>query len=222
MALPVLTIGNKNYSSWSMRPWLALSWAGIDFEERIVPLGPRGLGPNPDILAVSPSGTVPVLELEDGLRIWDSLSICEWAHERVPDAGLWPHDAGLRAQARSAVCEMHAGFAALRQGLPMNLKRVKTGHVWSEAVQFQVARIDALLCGLMDASGQPGGAYVLGQRSIVDAFYAPVATRFRTYQVPVSSRLQAWCETIFADPDFAAWDQAARMESWTIEETDIA
>jgi glutathione S-transferase len=98
MALPILTIGNKNYSSWSMRPWLALKWAGITFEERIIPLGPRGMGPNPDILAVSPSGTVPVLELADGTKIWDTLSICEWAHEQAPDAGLWPKDAIARAR----------------------------------------------------------------------------------------------------------------------------
>lgn len=220
MALPILTIGNKNYSSWSMRPWLALKWARIAFEERIIPLGPRGMGPNPDILAVSPSGTVPVLELADGTRIWDTLSICEWAHEQAPDAGLWPTDAIARALARSATCEMHSGFAAVRQTFPMNLRRVKVGHEWSDAVQYQVERIDHLLCGLKARFGTSDSPFIMGRRSIVDAFYAPVATRFRTYQVPVSTGLQAWCEAIFQDPDFTAWDQAAQLETWTIPETD--
>jgi len=222
MAPPILTIGNKNYSSWSMRPWLALKWAGIAFEERIIPLGPRGLGPNPAIVAVSPTGTVPVLELADGTKIWDSLSICEWAHEHAPMAKLWPQDAHARALARSAVCEMHSGFAALRQAFPMNLRRVKVGHIWAEPVQAQVQRIDALLSGLKGQFGQAGGPFIFGHRSIVDAFYAPVATRFRTYQVPVSAVVQDWCEAIFQDADFAAWDEAAQLETWTIAETDVA
>lgn len=221
-ALPILTIGNKNYSSWSMRPWLALKWAGIGFQERIIPLGPRGMGPNPDIVAVSPSGTVPVLELPDGEKIWDTLSICEWAHEQAPNAGLWPKDSIARALARSAVCEMHSGFAAVRQTFPMNLRRVKVGHEWSDAVQYQVQRIDDLLCGLKARFGSAGSPFIMGDRSIVDAFYAPVATRFRTYQVPVSAALQAWCDAIFQDPNFAAWDQAAQLETWIIPETDAA
>jgi glutathione S-transferase len=122
---PILYIGNKNYSSWSMRPWLAMKWAGIGFQEQMVPLGPRGKGEHPAILAISPSGTVPALELRDGERIWDTMAICEWAHEMAPNAGLWPKDPIARALARSASAEMHAGFGALRQEMPMNIRRKK-------------------------------------------------------------------------------------------------
>jgi glutathione S-transferase len=115
---------------------------------------------------------------------------------------------------------MHSGFAAVRQTFPMNLKRVKAGHEWSDAVQYQVERIDHLLCGLKARFGTSDSPFIMGRRSIVDAFYAPVATRFRTYQVPVSTGLQAWCEAIFQDRDFTAWDQAAQLETWTIPETD--
>jgi glutathione S-transferase len=115
---------------------------------------------------------------------------------------------------------MHSGFAAVRQTFPMNLKRVKAGHEWSATAQGQVLRIDDLLCGLKARFGTPDSPFILGHRSIVDAFYAPVATRFRTYQVPVSAGLQAWYEAIFQDPYFAAWDHAAQLETWTIAETD--
>jgi glutathione S-transferase len=108
----------------------------------------------------------------------------------------------------------------VRQTFPMNLKRVKAGHEWSDAVQYQVERIDHLLCGLKARFGTSDSPFIMGRRSIVDAFYAPVATRFRTYQVPVSTGLQAWCEAIFQDRDFTAWDQAAQLETWTIPETD--
>jgi glutathione S-transferase len=219
---PFLFIGNKNYSSWSMRPWLALRWAGIRFIEEMLPLGPRGLGPNPSILLFSPSGTVPALELPEGETVWDSMAICEWAHEAVPTANLWPQDPLARALARSACAEMHAGFGPLRQEMPMNMKRRKESHDLSDAAKANVARIDALLSKLMKRFDTSGTGWIFGHRTITDAFYAPVATRFRTYNIPLSPEVQKWCDTLFADPDFQTWEREAQAEVWTLEETDKA
>lgn len=215
----VLAIGNKNYSSWSMRPWLALRWGQIAFTEQVIELGPRYGRPNPDILALSDSGRVPVLILADGTRLHESLAICEWAAEQAP--ALWPADPVLRALARSASAEMHAGFAALRRELPMNLRRRKEGHAVTEAAGADIARIEALWQGLRARSASLG-PWLCGTRSVVDAMFAPVATRFRTYGTALSPVSQAWCDTVLADPDFRAWDEAAAAETWTIPETDAA
>ena len=218
--LPTLVIGNRNYSSWSMRPWLALHWGKIAFEEKMIPLGPRGLGPNPDIVAISPSGTVPVLMLPGGETIWDTMSICEWAHENAPSAGLWPIDSLQRALARSASAEMHSGFGPVRQEMPMNIKRRKADHALTDAAKANVARIDALLSGLAQRFDTNGTGWLFGQPTIADAFYAPVATRFRTYNITLSATTQKWCNTLFADTAFQAWEQAALAETWTIGESD--
>jgi glutathione S-transferase len=218
--LPTLFIGNKNYSSWSMRPWLALRWANIDFVESLMPLGPRGAGPNPDFLAVSPSGTVPALKFVESELIGDSLAICEWAHEAAPNARLWPTNPVARALARSASAEMHSGFGPLRQEMPMNIKRRKTNHTLSDAAKANVARVDGLLSSLIERFDGTKSGWLFGHRTIADAFYAPVATRFRTYDVPLSPLTQKWCNTLFADTDFQAWERAAEAEIWTIDETD--
>jgi glutathione S-transferase len=217
---PTLFIGNKNYSSWSMRPWLALRWAAIGFDEEVIPLGPRGEGPNAAIQLVSPSGTVPALELPLGDTVWDTMAICEWAYETAPDAGLWPRDPLARALARSASAEMHAGFGALRQEMPMNVKRRKTEHALSNAAKANVARIDTLLSTLMGRFDPQGTGWLFGRRTIADAFYAPVATRFRTYNVALSPLTQKWCDTLFADADFQEWERDAAQETWTIGESD--
>jgi glutathione S-transferase len=217
---PALFIGNKNYSSWSMRPWLAFRWAGIEFVEEMMVLGPRGAGPNPAFLLVSPSGTVPALELPEGETIWDSLAICEWAHEAAPDAGLWPKDPLARALARSAAAEMHSGFGAVRQEMPMNVRRRKTDHTLSDAAKANVARIDALLSTLIKRFDTNGTGWIFGHRTIADAFYAPVATRFRTYNVALSPLTQKWCDTLFADADFQVWENDAIAETWTIDESE--
>lgn len=217
---PILFIGNKNYSSWSMRPWLVLRWANIAFQEELIPLGPRGAGLNPAIVAVNPSGTVPALELHEGETVWDTMSICEWAHEHASDAGLWPKDPLARALARSASAEMHAGFAPLRQEMPMNVKRRKAQHVLSDAAKANVARIDALLSALMTRFDPQGTGWLFGHHTIADAFYAPVATRFRTYNVALSPLTQKWCDALFNDPDFQAWERDATLETWTLGETD--
>jgi glutathione S-transferase len=218
MTTPVLHIGNKNYSSWSLRPWLALRWGGIAFEERIIPLGGPNYGTSSDpaILAVSPSGRVPSLHA-DGAVIWDSLAICEWAAERA--AGLWPAGATTRAIARSVTAEMHAGFPALRRDLSMNIRRRTTSKTWADDTQTDIARVLDRWRGLRAQYGAHG-PWLFGARSIADAFYAPVCTRFRTYAVDLPPDAAAYCATIFADPDFRDWERAALEETWTIPVTD--
>jgi glutathione S-transferase len=219
-AAPLFYIGNKNYSSWSMRPWLALTWAGLDFEERVLPLGGPGDGKSkiPEILAVSPSGRVPALHVGD-VVIWDSLAICEWAAEQRPAVGLWPQDPIARAVARAAASEMHSGFAALRRDLSMNVRRRTKVATWAEDVQGDIARVEELWCDMRARYGT-GGPFLFGRRSIADAMFAPVCTRFRTYSVVLSQVSQAYCDAIFADAAFRAWESAAEADEWTIPVTD--
>lgn len=218
MTKPTLYIGNKNYSSWSMRPWLALKWAGIAFEERVIQLGGAGYGKSRigEILAVSPSGRVPALEV-DGTTIWDSLAICEWAAEQ--NAALWPADRTARAVARSAAAEMHSGFAALRRDGAMNVRRRAGARDWPEDTRADVARLQELWGAVRTAYGA-GGGYLFGARSIADAMFAPVCTRLRTYDVKVDAIAKAYCDTIFADEAFRAWEQGAEAETWTIPQAD--
>ncbi len=215
---PTLFIGNKNYSSWSLRPWLALTWGGIDFDEKVIPLGGDGYGSakKPEILAVSPSGRVPALHV-GGTVIWDSLAICEWAAEQNP--ALWPSDAAARAVCRSAAAEMHSGFGALRRDLSMNIRRRAEPRVFaadtSHDITLVVSRWDELL-----ARFAASGPYLFGARSIADAMYAPVCTRFRTYGVKLEGRPRAYADLMLADPAFRAWEQAAIAETWSIPSTD--
>lgn len=221
MTTPKLYIGNKNYSSWSMRPWLALRWGGIAFEEEVLPLGSMGYGKSkmPAILAVSPSGRVPALHVDGGV-IYDSLAICEWAHERAPKAKLWPTDAMARALARSAASEMHSGFAAVRRDFSMNVRRVMDGPPpIGEDAQHDLDRLFELWTSLRTTHGE-GGDFLFGQRGIVDAMYAPVATRLRTYAIPMPAPVQAYCDAIFADPDFRDWEAGAEQESWVIAQAE--
>jgi glutathione S-transferase len=217
---PILFIGNKNYSSWSMRPWLALRWAGIAFEERLIPLGGPGYGKSKieAVLAVSPSGKVPALQLGD-TTIWDSLAICEWAAEQNP--ALWPQDPLIHALARSAAAEMHSGFPALRRDFSMNLRRKGALRQTPAGVDAQedIARVDETWRELRSRFGG-AGPYLFGARSIADAMYAPVATRFRSYGVALSPPAQAYANAVLADPAFQEWDAAAQEEPWTIPTTD--
>jgi len=221
--MPVLYIGNKNYSSWSLRPWLALTWAGVAFEERVLELGMMGYGKSKqaNILAVSPSGRVPALKLDAGVTIWDSLAICEWAHEQTPHANLWPADPVARAMARTASAEMHSGFAALRRDASMNLRRRAAPRDWAEDVRMDVARLEELWSDLRTRFGA-GGPFLFGARTIADAMYAPVATRIRTYAIPVSPVAQAYCDAIFADDAFKSWEAGAIAETWTQPDVDVA
>jgi glutathione S-transferase len=216
----ILHVGNKNYSSWSLRPWLVLTWAGIPFEERVIPLGGPAYGTSqiPEVLAVSPSGRVPALQTE-GVTVWDSLAIAEWAAERAPHIHLWPADPSTRAICRSVTCEMHSSFAAMRRDLAMNIRRRTTPREWPSDTRADLARVEQLWAATRERHGA-GGPFLFGARTIADAFFAPVATRLRTYGVPVQPATQAYCEAIFADRAFRAWEAAASAEPWSIAVTD--
>lgn len=210
----ILYIGNKNYSSWSLRPWLILKWAKIPFEERLIRLDQPGYGEQriQEVVGVSPSGRVPCLHADD-LVVWDSLSIAEWAAETYPAAALWPADKKRRAEARSVAAEMHSGFANVRRDLSMNIhRRIATPDLPAET-RAELDRLDAMWKNLRERYGADG-PWLFGARTIADAFYAPVATRMRTYGVALSPASQTWCDAVFADPDFRAWEAASIPNSW--------
>ena len=212
---PLLYIGYKNYSSWSLRPWLVLRWGGIAFEERVLRLDQPGYGTQSiaEVKAVAPNGTVPALHVGT-LAIWDSLAISEWAAEQVPPGTLWPADPALRAQARSAACEMHSGFAAVRRDLSMNIRRrMAQAPQWPEDTRRALERIDRMWTDLREAHAHLG-PWLFGTRSIADAFFAPVATRLRTYAVPVSEAAATYRDTLLADPDFLAWEADCVGDDW--------
>jgi glutathione S-transferase len=201
-----------------MRPWLALRWAGIAFEEAFVRLRLDDGARNSEIAKLSPSGKVPFLRVE-GVEIWDSLAICEWAAEQSP--GLWPTEPEARGVARSASAEMHSGFMGLRQNLPMNLRRngVPLKAPLPDAARADIARIDALFSQCRAKYGG-GGDFLFGARSVADAMFAPVATRLRTYAISLSAPAQSYCEALLADAAFKDWEKAALAETWSIPETD--
>jgi len=212
-----LLIGNKNYSSWSLRPWLALKASGLPFRERLVPLYQDGS--KAALLQFSPAGKAPALR-DGALVIPESLAICEYVAELAPDATLWPRAREARAVARAVACEMHAGFFALRMTMQMNIRaRARTPIVPTAEAAADVARVQALVEGCRQRFGA-GGPFLFGGFGIADAMLAPVATRFRTYRVPLSPVAQAWCDAIFGYPAFREWEAAAISEVERIEETD--
>jgi len=210
----VLVIGNKNYSSWSLRAWLALKAGGVEFEERRIALDrPQTKA---QILAHTPSGKVPCL-IDGTLVIWDSLAICETASERYVGGALWPADAGARAHARAVTAEMHAGFATLRTYMPMDIRSEHHGR-GVEALQradvaADVARVQTIWSECLARSGGP---LLYGNFTIADAFFAPVVTRFRTYGVDLSPALAAYAARVFALPAMQQWVEAARAETEVI------
>jgi glutathione S-transferase len=205
MSRPILHIGNKRLSTWSLRPWLALKKAGVDFDENIIPLDTHDT--REELAAISPVATVPVLEI-DGLKIWDSLAICEWAAEQKP--GLWPAYPGQRALARASVASMHSGFAGLRATLPMDLQRPKGSMGMGVACWGDIEAIERMWARLK----QDGGPFLFGDWSIADAFFTPVATRFDTYNVPISEASRAYVDTLLADDDYQVWHAAALTEDF--------
>lgn len=213
-----LLLGNKNYSSWSMRPWLALRYHGIPFAETVVPLyGDDDY--KEKILAWSPAGKVPVLKDGD-VTIWDSLAILEHLAARFPEKDLWPAEAGRRAEARSISAEMHAGFAALRKEQPMNLRRTIPGLFFSADCQNDIARIDGMWADRRRRYGADG-PFLFGPFTIADAMYAPVATRFKTYDVDLSPAAAEYMETILNLPAVREWYAAAAEEPWTIPRVEL-
>ncbi|CCD83668.1 putative glutathione S-transferase (GST) [Bradyrhizobium sp. ORS 285] len=210
-----LVIGNKNYSSWSMRPWLALRGADIAFEEIVIPLYTDDPADKARILAHSPAGKVPIL-IDGAVTVWDSLAIIEYLAERFPAAGLWPADAAARAYARSVSAEMHSGFQALRNECPMNLHRPVRRVELSADAKANIARIEDIWRDCRSRYGA-GGPFLFGRFSGADAMYAPVVTRFQTFAVPVAADTKAYMDTMMAMPAFAAWVKDGLAESWIIE-----
>jgi glutathione S-transferase len=211
-ARPILYVGNRNYSSWSLRAWLSLKWAGIDFEERFIELDQPGYGEGriADVLAVTPAGRVPAMALGTDI-VWDSIAIAEWAAENSSAVSLLPARALDRARMRSVIGEMHAGFSALRQELPMNIRRRCVARGYSRAATQDIARIDLLWQSYLSVSENAGG-YLLGKRTLADAFYLPVATRFRSYQIALSARAQQYADLLLADAALLEWEANATAE----------
>ncbi|MEQ1931630.1 MAG: glutathione S-transferase [Parvularculaceae bacterium] len=207
-----LFVGPRNYSSWSLRPWLALKWAGIAFETRVLDLDAPGYGERriADVVKASPGGTVPALHT-GALKLWDSLAICEWAAEQAAPGALWPKDADQRALARAVSCEMHSGFAGVRRDLSMNIRRRCEAKGLPEDTLRDIARIEEIWTERRWAA-RAEGAHLFGARSIVDAFFTPVATRFRTYGVKLHAAAQEYCETLLADAAFREWERLADAE----------
>ncbi|MGB3448264.1 MAG: glutathione S-transferase family protein [Xanthobacteraceae bacterium] len=214
-----LVIGNKNYSSWSMRPWMALKAGGIDFEEIFIPLY-TGTANKQRILDVSQSGKVPAL-IDGDVTVWDSLAIIEYVAEGFPEAHLWPEARAARAHARSISAEMHSGFAALRNECGMNLHRPVKAKLLSEAARADIARVQEIWTDCRTRYGAQG-PYLFGAFSAADAMYAPVVHRFRTYAIDIVPAVSEYMATIRAQPAFAAWTAAALDETIVIErfETD--
>jgi glutathione S-transferase len=214
-AAMTLTISSKNYSSWSLRGWLLAKFSGVPFVEQMVP--PDDPSARAEILLLSPSILVPCLN-HNGLEIWDTLAIGEYLHELRPEAGLLPADTAARARCRSICGEMHSGFSALRSALPMNLK----GHfpkfkVWSRA-EGDIERVTKIW---RDCLAESGGPFLFGGISMADAMYAPVTTRFQTYDVRVDPVSAAYCKRILALPEMVEWIAAAREEVEDIDELDV-
>ncbi len=213
MAELSITLGNKNYSSWSLRGWLALKQTGAAFAERVVPLDRPGT--REQLLAASPSARVPVLQHGD-LTVWDSLAIGEYLAERFPEAALWPAETATRAVARAVTAEMHAGFAKLRRDLPMDLRNRYPGRDLAPGTARDVARIVEIWQDCRARFGA-GGDFLFGGFSLADAAYAPVVSRFVTYDVALPQVAATYRDAVMAWPALRDWAAAAEAEPWVID-----
>lgn len=216
----VLVIANKAYSSWSMRPWLALKMAEAPFEEIVIPL--RQETTAAAIAGHSPAGKVPVLH-HGTTTVWDSLAILEYLAEHLPFAGLWPADRQARAVARAVSAEMHSGFGALRSNMPMNVRATLHGRGRAAGVDADLARIGALWTDCRARFGD-GGPFLFGRFCNADAMYAPVATRFRTYgiEAELDDAGRAYVATLLELPPVREWYAAAHAEPWVIADYEAA
>jgi glutathione S-transferase len=215
----VLVIGNKNYSSWSLRPWLALRMAGLAFEEVRIPL--YGPGARDAIRRHSAAGKVPVLRHGE-VTVWDSLAICEYAVELAPRAGLWPADPAARAVARSISAEMHAGFAALRTEMPMNARVVgaRVARPLSADADADVARVVEIFETCRERFGR-GGELLFGAFTIADAMFAPVVSRFRTYSVSLPPRAAAYADAVWSLAPLREWTAAGAAETERLPQFEV-
>lgn len=212
-----LTLGNKNYSSWSFRPWIALKVAGIPFEEEVISLNAEDFKAR--VGRISGTGKVPALADGD-VHVWESLAILEYVAEKFPQAGLWPADPAARALARSVASEMHAGFVPLRRHLPMNMWRpVMTRELTPEA-EANVRRIEAIWTDCHNRYGN-GGPFLFGSFGAADAIYAPVVSRFHTYAVEVNGPARSYMDALMALPAWEEWRSAALQERWVLPEDEV-
>src|SRR5690242_20387638 len=209
MADLTIYLGNKNYSSWSLRPWLVLKRTTVDFDEVVVPLYQAST--RETILKYSPSGRLPGRQHGE-VRVWDSLAICECLAGSFPTFTLWPKDPAARALARAVSAEMHSGFAALRQQLPMNVRSSFPGREITTEAQADINRIMAIWRDCRTRLGKDGGDFLFGEFTIADAMYAPVVTRFRTYRIELEREADAYCDAVMALPAMQEWLAAAKNE----------
>src|SRR5579859_391462 len=214
-----LVIGSKNYSSWSMRPWLALRANDIPFEEIFIPLY-TGTADKQRILDFSHAGKVPIL-VDGEVTVWDSLAIIEYIAERFPEKRLWPEHPAHRAHARAVSAEMHSGFAALRNECGMNLHRPVRAIELSGDARANIARIEEIWADCRKLHSR-SGSFLFGRFGAADAMFAPVVHRFRTYAVAVSRETQAYMDTMMALPAFAEWTKAGLAETFVIEKFETA
>lgn len=205
-----LYIANKNYSSWSFRPWIAMMMADIAFREILIPFNDDA--GNPEFSTISPTGKVPALA-HGSLTVWESLAIIEYVAELFPDRGLWPADRQSRALARAAGAEMHAGFGALRAACPMNMRRKRAAIAMSAALQADVDRLRALWTELLERSGGP---FLFGAFCAADAMYAPVVNRLDVYALTEEPTMCAYMAAVKALPAWRDWEAAGRAEPWIV------
>ncbi len=217
MADITIYLGNKNYSSWSLRPWLALKQTGAAFDEEVIPLSEAAT--RSTVLRFSPSGRVPALKHNE-LTVWDSLAICEYLAETFPAAKLWPDDKAARAVAWAVSAEMHSGFAALRDHLPMNMRSSFPNRGVTPEVQADINRITAIWRDCRKRFGA-AGPFLFGGFTIADAMYAPVVSRFRTYKIELEAEAQAYADAVWALPALQEWLTAAKNEPMIIESAEF-
>ena len=207
-----LYLGNRNYSSWSLRAWLAMKRTGADFAEDVIPL--RQPETRQQILRYSPSGKVPALH-HKGTVVWDSLAIAEFLAETYPEAKLWPDDPAERAAARAVSNEMHSGFMDLRRNMPMNIRSSFPGREIAPDTQNDINRITAIWRDCRRKHGA-GGDFLFGAFTIADAAFVPVASRFKTYGIELEDMPRAYADTLLNLPEMRAWSEAAHNEPWVI------
>ncbi len=212
-----LIIGNKNYSSWSLRPWIAMKVAGIAFDEEVISLSATDFKAR--LSKVSGTGKVPAL-LDGDVHVWESLAILEYVAEKYPHARLWPADPAPRALARAIAAEMHAGFAPLRRHLPMNMWRPVIPRQLTPEVKANVRRIEEMWIDCRTRYGA-GGAFLFGGFGAADAMYAPIVSRFHTYAVEVGEAARAYMAAVMALPAWGEWRAAALAEPWVLPEDEV-
>jgi glutathione S-transferase len=210
-----LIIGNKNYSSWSLRPWLAMKAAGIAFEETVISLEAKDFKAR--VAALSGAGRVPVL-IDGEVRVWESLAILEYLAEKFPAAGLWPQLPAARAHARAIASEMHAGFVPLRRHLPMNVARPVKARALDDGAAADVVRIDSIWS---ECRAKYGGPFLFGRFGAADAMYAPVVWRLHTYAAEVGDAARSYMRAVLALPASVEWREAARREPWVLPHDEV-